>query len=49
MDHRSRVIEQTMSIEMVRAGFTMKVLRLNHTSFYSTLRSKLMWGVDKRN
>ncbi len=49
MDHRSQVIDKTINIKVSRAAFDMKVLRLDHTSFYSTLRSKLMWGVDKRN
>ena len=49
MDHRSQVIEGSTHIHVRKASFAMKVLRLNHTSFYSTLRSKLMWGVDKRN
>jgi len=49
MDHRSRVIEKTTDIHISKAAFAMKVLSLDNTSFYSTLRSKLMWGVDKRN
>jgi len=49
MDHRSQVIERSTNINVRKASFAMKVLRLNNTSFYSTLRSKLMWGVDKRN
>jgi NAD+ kinase len=49
MDHRHRVIEGTTNIRIRKAPFTMQVLRLENTSFYSTLRSKLMWGVDKRN
>jgi len=49
MDHRSQVITRSTNIHVQKADFQMNVLRLNHTSFYSTLRTKLMWGVDKRN
>ncbi|HKL37972.1 MAG TPA: NAD kinase [Bacteroidales bacterium] len=49
MDHRHHVMEGTTSIRIRKAPFTMRVLRLHNTSFYSTLRTKLMWGVDKRN
>jgi len=49
MDHRHRVIEGTTNMRIRKAPFTMRVLRLENTSFYSTLRTKLMWGVDKRN
>ena len=34
-------------IELRRAGFKVKIVK--SASFYTTLRNKLMWGVDKRN
>ena len=34
-------------IELRRAGFKVRIVK--SVSFYSTLRNKLMWGVDKRN
>jgi len=49
MDHHSRIIERVMDITVKKAGFNMKVLRLDNSDFYTTLRSKLMWGVDTRN
>jgi len=32
-----------------KADYTMKMIRIENISFYSTLRNKLMWGADKRN
>jgi len=45
----SRSIECTSGdeIEIKRAEFKIKIIQ--SASFYSTLRNKLMWGVDKRN
>lgn len=49
LDHRSIVIKNTEDIYIKKADFNIKLLKLNNTSFYKTLRNKLMWGVDKRN
>ena len=49
MDHHSRVIDKKMTIGIRKADFSMNVLQLNNTNFYTTLRNKLMWGIDKRN
>ena len=32
-----------------RSEYTLKMIRIENISFYSTLRNKLMWGADKRN
>jgi NAD+ kinase len=49
IDHRSVVINNTMDLKIEKADFKIKLLKLNTTSFYKTLRNKLMWGADKRN
>lgn len=49
MDHRSQVIDRSTKIVIKKAPFNINVLRLNSLSYYSTLRNKLMWGMDKRN
>jgi NAD+ kinase len=49
MDHHSKVIDKSMNIRIRKADFFMKVLQLDNTDFYTTLRNKLMWGIDKRN
>jgi NAD+ kinase len=49
LDHRSIMIKNTEEIVITKADFKIKLIKLNNTSFYNTLRNKLMWGVDKRN
>lgn len=49
LDSRSVSFEASNELKISKADFKIKVLKLNTHSFYSTLRNKLMWGVDKRN
>lgn len=49
LDHRSVVIKNTDELLIQKADFKINLLKLNSTSFYKTLRNKLMWGADKRN
>lgn len=49
LDGRTKVMEQNTILRIYRADYTIKVIKqLNHT-FFDSLKSKLMWGVDKRN
>lgn len=36
-------------LKIRKASFKVKTIRLKDHSFFSTLRNKLMWGLDKRN
>ena len=47
LDSRSVECISGTEIELRRAGFKVKIVK--SASFYSTMRNKLMWGVDKRN
>jgi len=47
LDSRSIECISGTEIELRRADFKVKIVK--SASFYSTLRHKLMWGVDKRN
>lgn len=49
IDHRSVLIKNIDGLLIQKADFKIKLLKLNNTSFYQTLRNKLMWGADKRN
>jgi NAD+ kinase len=49
LDSRSVSFEASNELKISKADFKIKVLKLKTHSFYSTLRNKLMWGVDKRN
>jgi NAD+ kinase len=49
VDSKSEPIYLAQSLKIRKASFKVKTIRLKNHNFFSTLRSKLMWGVDKRN
>lgn len=49
LDSRSEVLGEEITIQVRKADFKVCVVERFKTSFYSTLRNKLMWGADKRN
>jgi NAD+ kinase len=48
-DSRVVVIDKTMRFKVSKAGFKLNLIRLNNESYLSTLRNKLLWGLDTRN
>ena len=48
-DFRSKRLSFGEEIHIVKARGKLKTVMLNGRDFYSTLRSKLMWGADRRN
>lgn len=49
LDYRSKILDKTVEIVVEKADFEVNVIRLTNQNFFKTLRTKLMWGVDKRN
>ena len=49
LDLRSQILNNGTDIQVKKADFSVKVAERMNYDFYSTLRSKLMWGADKRN
>ena len=50
VDNRTVVMDAKYNTFVIRkASFSLKMLQLPFNSYYTTLRNKLMWGVDKRN
>ncbi len=49
LDHRSVTINNSEEIIISKADFNIHLIKLKDTSFYKTLRNKLMWGADRRN
>ena len=49
LDSRSETIDQSVKLKIRKQDFHVNLLRLNNQNFPSTLRNKLMWGLDKRN
>ena len=49
LDSRSDAFGANVEMRLRKADFSINVLQFDNQSFYSTLRNKLMWGIDKRN
>ncbi len=48
-DFRYKKLPLSEEIHIEKAGLKLKSVMLKSRDFYSTLRNRLMWGVDKRN
>jgi NAD+ kinase len=49
MDSRKELVEKNMQLAIKKTPFTLSLVRLNENNFLQTLRTKLSWGLDKRN
>ncbi|MCA1745505.1 MAG: hypothetical protein LC643_07370 [Bacteroidales bacterium] len=49
LDSRSCILDESVEIMVRKADFSVPVIERIGKTYYSTLRSKLMWGADKRN
>jgi NAD+ kinase len=49
LDARREIVHKNIQLAVRREKFGVSLIRLNENSFLSTLRSKLTWGLDKRN
>lgn len=48
-DSRTVVIDKPIKFEVHKADFELNLVRLSNESYLSTLRNKLLWGLDARN
>jgi len=49
LDYRSEDFDGNDELVIRRAKYDIQMVKLPDTSFYKTIRAKMMWGVDKRN
>lgn len=49
LDSRSRAFDSDTELIIKKADFKIKLIRPQNNSFTSTIRNKLMWGLDKRS
>ena len=49
LDLRSKIVENKVAVHIRKADFTVSVAERINNDFFATLRTKLMWGADKRN
>lgn len=49
LDSRREIISKEVQLAVKKENFDIKLIRMNENHFLQTLRSKLSWGLDKRN
>jgi NAD+ kinase len=49
LDARKEIVAKKIQLAVKKESFTVNFIRLNENSYLSTLRTKLTWGLDKRN
>ena len=49
LDSRTQTIDNSIELTVSKAPFKINLVRLENENFFSTIRNKLMWGLDKRN
>ena len=49
LDSQSKVVSADVEISISKADFTVGLIRFSKNDYFETLRSKLMWGEDRRN
>ena len=49
LDARREIVDKSIQLAVKKESFGVNLVRLNENSFLSTLRTKLAWGLDKRN
>lgn len=49
LDSRYETISSDHQLAVRKEDFYINLIRLNDSSFMSTIREKLTWGIDKRN
>ena len=48
-DSKTEIIDKPMRFKVQKADFELNLIRLSNESYLSTLRNKLLWGLDARN
>lgn len=48
-DSRTVTVDRSVKITINKAKFNINLIRLNNESYLTTLRTKLLWGIDTRN
>ena len=49
LDSRRETVDKNVLLAVRKENFTVNLIRLNENNFLHTLRTKLLWGLDKRN
>jgi NAD+ kinase len=49
LDGICKNIRQGEEVTITKANFMINVINFENTNFLDTIRTKMMWGIDKRN
>jgi NAD+ kinase len=49
LDSRMETVDKRVQLAIRKEDFSLGLLRLHESNFLTTLRNKLLWGIDKRN
>jgi len=49
MDSRSFIVPNNSKVSIKKSNFTISLINLKEQNFFSTIRNKLHWGIDRRN
>ncbi len=49
LDSHRIIVDDTVTLFITKEKFTIQTIHFPHADFYSVIREKLMWGLDKRN
>ncbi|RYM33799.1 NAD kinase [Brumimicrobium glaciale] len=49
LDSHSKPVKNGTEIRLVKADFTINVVKFSENGFFKTIREKMMWGIDQRN
>jgi len=48
-DNRTKLVDSSVHFNICKSEHKLNMIKLPSTNYYSTIRNKLMWGMDKRN
>lgn len=48
LDGRSQLFDESATLQVKKADYKIKVIKQKNSSFFTTLKGKLMWGLDRR-
>ena len=49
LDSRSTTIDSAFELTVKKSSFEMSLIQLEGQNFFSTIRNKMLWGLDRRN
>ncbi len=49
VDTQRLILNDSVKLRISKENFTIQTVLFDNTNFYSTIREKLLWGLDKRN